>query len=201
MKDSKALKVSIPCLEKDEGTFWYMTKYHFRHSFLYPIKSFYRRLTGKLERAYAFAKIGWENYDWDMAYSYELLGWKLKRLYKALESGHTEQQPEDMKALLSLIKVLRRLQVGNYDSKYYRIHDRKWGKIESSTTPNYDADGKVRTYNWHTWRAKTKDASPEIKEQERAETRAIWANAEADRCKDIDKMAELLKNHAQSWWD
>jgi hypothetical protein len=162
---------------------------------------FIRRYLNKIHRAYEYAKYSWDDYDWDMSYAYQIFNFKLKRLHTALENGHAIQEPEDMKALRELTKIVHRLGTKNYDRKYHRLHNKKWGKIQVDTIPNYDEDGKVRTYTWNSWRVSTKDASDETKEQERKEFLACWELGEQDRCKDIDRMAFLLKKHATSWWD
>lgn len=176
--------------------------YLVRKYLIWPVKDNYRIIKERSKRCFQYAKFGLYSYDWDMAYVYEILNFKLKRLYRALENGTAVQQPEDMAALKELIKITFRLHSGNYDRKYHREHSKKWGEIESETIPcKYDKNGKASLYEWKTWRPGTKNASEEVKEQERKEFMACYEKAEEDRCKDIDRMAELLKKYATSWWD
>lgn len=169
----------------------------------YPVESFYRRTKERLSRSLAYARFGWLNYDFDMAYVWHLFEFKLKRLRKCLQNGHSIQEPEDMKALDELIKIVRRLGMGRYDSKYYRRHDKRWGKIESRTEPAYyDKNGKVLTYKWISWRTKCPENAPEkLKKQERKDMKKVWENAEKDRKKDIMRMGELLVKHGLRFWD
>lgn len=167
----------------------------------YPVERFYRVTKERTSRSYAYARFGWRNYDFDMACAWDLFEFKLKRLYRCLQNGHAIQESEDMKALLELIKIVRRLSRGRYEDKYYKLHDKRWGKIESETIPNYDENGKITTYTWNSWRTKTKDASDKVKKQERKETKAIWKNAEKDRVRDVKRMGELIVKHGLRFWD
>jgi len=169
----------------------------------YPVESFFRRTKERLGRSYDYARFGWLNYDFDMARVWDLFEFKLKRLYKCLENGHAIQEPEDMKALREFIKTVRRLGRGCYEDKYYKLHDKRWGKLKSRTEPaSYDKNGKVLTYKWISWRKNCPENAPEkLKKQEIKDRRKIWENAEKDRVRDINRMAELIIKHGFKWWD
>lgn len=203
MRESKTLKPKKFRwqIENEAQTFFKNLIYQFQRFCIWPITDNYRITKERLIRSLQYARFGWFNYDFDMAYVYYLFEFKLKRLLKCLENGHAIQKPEDMKALRELIKIVRRLGMGRYDHKYHILHDKKWGKIESKTTPNYNDEGKVTTYTWHSWRSGTKDVNEKVKKQERKEYRALYQNAEKDRVKDIERMAELIKTNSLSWWD
>jgi hypothetical protein len=204
MLNSKPLKDdNLKCCEDPEDySIWDKIKYYFKVKVLYPPQDFYRWNKQRISRSLAYAKFGWDNWDWDFASVYSLLNFKLKRLYACLENGHAIQEEADMKALKEAIKVTHRLSRSDYDRKYHRAHGRKWGKLESKTVPTeYDKKGEPKMYEWISWRAGTKDASEEIKAQERNEFKACFEKGEADHQKDIDRLAYLLKNHASSWWD
>jgi hypothetical protein len=166
-----------------------------------PVRGFFRQNYNKICRSYTYAKFGWENYDWDMSCASELFNFKLKRLYKALKFGHSEQEPEVMAALKEFIKITYRLYRGRYEDRYHRSHDKKWGKIESRTEPNYDKNGKILAYTWISWRKGTKDATKKVKAQELKEFRKCFKDGEKDRCKDIDRMAAILKEFGTRFWD
>jgi hypothetical protein len=176
--------------------------YFFKRHLIWPISDNYRRTKERMKRSYSYARFGWLNFDFDMSYVYELLGFKLKRLYNSLGKGLSIQEPEDMKALKELIKIVDRLREGNYDELYLDQHDKKWGKIQTRTTPNYDDNGKITTYTWHSWRKKCSENAPnKVKKQEREERAVCYDRGEEDRKKDIDRMAEILKVHAPKFWD
>lgn len=168
------------------------------HKVYYPTENFYKWNKKRIKRSYDYARFGWDNYDWNFAYVYALLEFKLKRLHKTLEKGHSIQEEKDMKALKDLTKVVRRLRKNGYDNWYYRSHDRKWGKLESRFEP---IPGETSS-RWISWRVnRPENASDEVKQQERDELKLIWENAEKDRRKDIDRLAYILKEHADKFWD
>jgi len=189
-------------LDPDELPFIKKVFYYLKLWFIKKPKRFFLRNFYKLYVACEYAKFSWNNYDWDFAYTYELIHFKLKRVYKALEKGNAVQETEDMKALKELTKIVYRLYKGGYDRKYNRVHDKKWGKLEIDSIPEYDQKGKIKFYRWEFWRSNCpKDAPEEIKNQERADNKSCYDRAEIDRCKDIDRLAEILKKHALKWWD
>ena len=176
--------------------------YLFKEYVWWPVSSFYRRIKERMKRSYDYARFGWLNYDFDMSCAWDLLEFKLKRLHSCLESGCAVQEPEDMAALKELIKIVRRLGRDCYDDKYLRQHDRKWGRIESRTTPNYNDKGNIVTYTWHSWRKNCPENAPEeVKKQERNEFRTCYEKGEEDRIKDIKRMGEILVKHGQKFWD
>lgn len=188
--------------EDEEKTFIQNLIYWFKKIFIWTISDNHRKYKERILRAYDYAKFGWINYDFDMSCAWDLFDFKLRRLHKCLKNGHAVQEPEDMKALVEFTKIVNRLSNDRYERKYYRRHDKKWGKIESRTTPNYDSNGKIITYTWHSWRSKCpENASDKLKKKERKETRTIWVNAKKDRARDVNRMAEILIKHGRSWWD
>lgn len=167
----------------------------------YPLESFYTRTKERIFRSYDYARFGWLNYDFDMSCAWDLLEFKLKRLRKCLQNGHAIQEPADMAALDEFVKIVRRLGRGNYDRKYYRAHDRKWGKIESRTEP-WVENGKRKGSHYFSWRTKCPENAPKkLKDQERKDNRKVWADAEKDRVKDIERMGEILVKSGLRWWD
>ena len=176
--------------------------YGIKKYLIWPVTDKFRILKERTKRSYAYARFGWLNYDFDMACAWDLFEFKLRRLYKCLENGHAIQEPEDMKALRELIKIVRRLGRGRYEDIYYRQLDKKWGKIESKTTPNYDKNGKITTYTYHSWRKNCpEDASEELKAREMNDRKCCWENAEKDRVRDLERMKDILVKHGQKWWD
>lgn len=204
MINSKSLKPKkFRWMYEDESkSFFQNLAYLFKKYLVWPIADNYRITKERLGRSYAHARFGWLNYDFDMACVWHLFEFKLKRLRECLKNGHAIQQPEDMAALRELIKIVRRLGMERYENKYYRIHDKKWGKIESRTTPNYDDKGEVTSYSWRSWRKNCPENAPKkLKDKERKDMKRVYENAEKDRIKDIERMAEILVEHGQHFWD
>lgn len=165
----------------------------------YPMYYFFSRTYERVFRSWAFAKHGYMHYDFESAYLYDLMAFKLKRVYKCLKNGNAVQEYKNMSALAEAITICERLFKGTYDEKYYKLHDKKWGKLCSKTIPEYDEKGKIKHYRWESWRSKTKTA--EQKKKERKDLRKIWVNEEEDRRADLDRLNEILKNHEPTWWD
>lgn len=166
----------------------------------YPIESFFIRYRERIGRAIAFAVFSWANYDYDFAYTYSLMAFKLKRLHKGLINGCAEQHEEDIGALLEAIQICDRLNDKDYDSKYTEIHNKRWGKLEikKDEVASRDKDGKPLSYYFTTSRKLVNDVN---KEQERKEFMECFDNGEKDRCTDIDRLATILKQHSLHWWD
>ena len=92
--------------------------YGIKKYLIWPVTDNFRILKERTKRSYDYARFGWLNYDFDMACAWDLFEFKLRRLYKCLENGHAIQEPEDMKALRELIKIVRRLGYEQYDRIY-----------------------------------------------------------------------------------
>ena len=165
----------------------------------YPVDSFISRTYERASRSLAFARHGWMHYDFESAYLYDIMAFKMKRIYKCLETGHAIQEDADMQALKEAIEICERLFKGEYDAKYYEIHNAKWGQIESEHIPEYNEDGSIKYYRWEMNRPNVKTKSD--KKREVADLRRIWKNEEKDRRADIDRLCEILKKHEPTWWD
>lgn len=171
----------------------------FKTYIYWPVEHNYRVYSERISRSFAFARIGWLNYDFDSGFLYDLMSFKLKRIQKVLLDGHAIQENNDMDALKEAIKICDRLRECNYEDKYLRQHDKKWGGIRSKHIPNYDENGKHTTTTWQTSRAKAK--TPKQKTKERNEFRVCWESGEADRLADLTRLFEIFKNHERTWWD
>ena len=164
-----------------------------------PVDSFINRTYERTSRSLAFARHGWMHCDSESAYLYDIMAFKLKRIYPVLRDGHAIQDEADMKALKEAIAICERLFKGEYDAKYYKIHTKKWGQISHKSTPVKDANGKILHYTMELSSPKTNTTAK--KKKEVADLRNIWENEEKDRRADIDRLAEILKNHELKWWD
>lgn len=165
-----------------------------KETFFYPVESFYHTYTERIKRSYAFAKMGWLNYDFDSAFLYEVMIFKMKRIHKTLKNGHAIQEKENMDALKEAIKICERLYNGRYEDKYYKEIDKKFGKIKSECIPSENG-----LTEWKMSRTKVK--TKKQREKEREALRQLIINSDKDRRADIDRLAEILKNHEPSWWD
>lgn len=165
----------------------------------YPVDSFINRTYERVSRSIAFAIRGYMHYDFESAYIYDLMAFKMKRIHETLKNGHAVQQKVDMDALKEAIQICERLFEGNYDDKYHSVHNKKWGRLRSKHIPEYDDQGKIKHYRWETSRRKVKTAAQ--KKKERAEFLQTWHDGERDRKADLDRLNEILKIHEPHWWD
>ena len=126
------------------------------------------------------------------------MSFKLKRVYKCLQNGHAIQEKEDMNALKETIKVCERLFSEDYDDKYHKAHDKKYGRIQHLPgKPVFNKDGKKTGSTWETFR---KNVNSKNKAQERKAFMKCWENGEKDRIADLDRLNELLKKYQTKWW-
>jgi hypothetical protein len=188
--------------EEEEKNLMQNLVFYSKKFFIWPITDNYRRTKERVLRSYDYARFGWLNFDFDFAYVYHLLEFKLKRVQKCLKNGVSVQEPEDTAALKELIKIVERLGKGEYDERYRIEHDKIWGKLETKTTPNYDDKGKVTGYAWNSWRKNCPEGAPKkIKDKERKEFMACYELAENDRIRDIKRLSEILIHSSPKFWD
>lgn len=203
MFDSKQLKeptkYSLLALSK-EGNFIHKSLYFLKSNLWYPIEDFYHTYSERISRSFAFAKIGWLNYDFDSNYVYGLMLFKFERIKKCLINGHAIQEKEDLDALDEIIVILSRLSKDDYDSKYHEEHNKKWGDLDCAHPPLLDKDGKPTGY-YRLNMSRKGVVTDEDKKIERVEFLRCFDVGEEDRIKDIDRLGFLLKNYMHKWWD
>lgn len=153
------------------------------------------------QRVQAYKPLLKEDRDWDSQFIYPLLQFKMERIYKALKNGVAIHEKKDMDALKECIKVLKRLHKDTYDDKYFRAHDKKWGKLKTKTIKEEGTENEPGGpyYRWEASRSKAKTKKQQ--QQERKDFRKCWENGAKDREADVDRLFELMKNHMNAWWD
>ena len=173
--------------------------YLFKIHVYYPVIQPFRTFSERFKRSLAYAKFGWMHFDFDHAYIWDLMAFKLRRIRSVLVDGHLHQDQEDVKALSEAIQICDRLHEQKYEDKYYREHDKKWGKLRHRDIPERDENGKIKHYRWDMYRTKVK--TPSQKKKERIEFLKCSELAELDRRADLDRLNVILKEHEQKWWD
>jgi len=164
---------------------------------VYPVQDFISKYSERISRSYAFANVGWKNYDFDSQFLFEIMSFKLKRIQKCLKNGCAVQETEDMSALQEAIDICERLSETDYDSKYHELHNKKWGEMVPWTTePTEDSEYKRLVFQN---RANVKNE--EDKELERKEFLHAFDLGELDRRKDLDRLNYLFKEYLPKWWD
>ena len=155
-----------------------------------------RRICRKLSRSWAYARVGWSNYDFDSGYVFELLIFKLKRLRRALlDEGHTVHDKATVQSLKLVTRLLIRLRDDDY-SYFYGRHNAKWNPAKLGMSFEPIPDSKL--LNMVTFR----DSLPEDqKQQEEIEVRQAFAADEAMRDRDARWCFNIMAKYYPYWWD
>ena len=180
LKDSNRLKSILGCFDDSFSLHSLLKPY-------YAVTDFFTRLRERIGRSLAYAKFGYMHYDFDSAYLYSIMAFKLRRIRICLVNGLAVQEETDMETLDEAIDICDRLFGEDYEEKYDVIHSAKWGELEFLFEPTFHSVRK----NINT---------EEEKAQEWKERLDIYNRAEQDRLVDIDRFAEILKTRAKAWW-
>lgn len=197
MLNSKALKDFAEDVKTDGLLYWLKDK------LLWPITDFINMHFERSKRAIAYAKFGYKHYDFDSAYMWDLLVFKLKRIEKALKEGNAIQEDADMAELAEAIVICQRIFDDEYENKYHDAHDIKWGEFPPWKTEKEVkriGDKDVVFYKVIN-RERPKVITETDKVLERQDFLRCFENAAADRIADIDRLSIILKNTSQKWWE
>jgi len=158
----------------------------------WPLRQFYK----KTARSFAYAKIGWDNYDFDAGYMLTLLLFKLKRLQDfLLYKGNAVQDKDTLQSLRLAIRLLKRLTNDRY-SYFYDRHNAKWNptgiKMTFKELPDSDLLEMVSYRH---------QLPAEEQEREGAELRQAFELDDAMRERDARWCFSILAKYYRHWWD
>jgi len=151
----------------------------------------------KLRRSWAYARFGWDNYDFDGAYALRALSFKLKRLQRLLLDGHVIQDEASLKSLRLAIRLLDRLVEDDYNY-FLHCHNLKWYDTE------YPPHGfeKVNDGRGCSRMVFPSESLPENKQaQEHEEHVAAWAADEKLKNRDKRWVFSIIEKYYEHWWD
>jgi hypothetical protein len=155
----------------------------------WPIVRIYRQIG----RSLAWARFAWNNYDWDNAYLYDVMIFKMKRMEYALLNGVAEPYREKMKSLKLAIKLAEKLRNEDYHH-FTGLHGEKWGELEF-----------VKKVDEKTGREYTgmerSGITPETKEQERSEFMEACRLDDSIKIRDTRWFYGILAKYQDYWWD
>lgn len=157
--------------------------------FFWPVVRIWR----KLSRSFAFARLGWNNYDWDHAYLLQLMIFKMKRMQKAcFEEGHHIPEKLPQQSLRLCIKLGEKLLKDDY---FYHsgLHNVKWGELEF--VEKTDETGRKYTGMGRS------GVTPEQEEQERAEAMEAYRKDDSVKARDTRWFYGIMAKYQESWWD
>lgn len=155
----------------------------------WPIVRIYR----KVARSLAFAKLGWNNYDWDHAYLLTLMVFKMKRMQKAcFEEGHHIPEKLPQQSLRLCIKLGEKLLKDDY-FYFTGLHNEKWGELEF--IEKTDESGRKYTGMGRSGVPKEKE------EQERLEFMEAYKKDDSVKARDTRWFFGIMAKYQESWWD
>lgn len=174
--------------------YWKTIKEFIVDEIVYPIRIFFRVQYERSSRSIAFAIFTWDQVDFDSYSMYALVAFKLERTKKCMDEGYGVYPKETMDAMKEAIRICKRLYNEDYDSKYMKIHNKKWGKLNIKKLI-----GEDRNFNSMFSRKNVKTKADDRKESK--ESLECMRMGEQDRLNDLDRLNEILKKYQSSWWD
>lgn len=188
MKDDKKLWETIVY-----DKLWYLFK-----PFFFIIDE-YHKYSERIKRSWAYAKFGWKNYDFDSAYAFDLLLFKLKRIRKAcIDEGIHVVEKKERQSLDLCIKLLERILNRDYGETFRKAHDEKWGEIqmrfEPCTIGNKHAGSRIITNRPNV--VTEADEKQELKEH-----KFVWEMEEKLEQQDVRKFFAIYEKYYKLWWD
>lgn len=164
------------------------------HDKIASIHLFFRIKYRKFMQAYQYAKYGWNDFDWDYVTIFDIMAFKMNRIEKCLKKGHHVQIKAEMDALKECQKICKRLRDEDfYEDKYYKLHNKKWGKANYKFIKN---DNNISTMQCSRKNIKTK----EDKKLEVKDFLQMYKNSDKDWKKDVDRLCHLFKKYSRTWW-
>lgn len=158
-------------------------------SFLWPIIRFYRQVS----RSLAWAKLAWNNYDWDHGYLMEVIVFKLKRMEKEILNGHHIPDKVTNQSLKLCVKLGEKLRKDDYHY-FGGLHNAKWGPVEFIE--------KTDKATGRTYTGMGRSGIPvEKEEQERAEFVEAYRKDDSIKARDTRWFYGIMAKYQEYWWD
>lgn len=157
-----------------------------------------RHIYRKVVRSLQFAKIGYNSFDFDDYYLFELEVFKLKRMLHLFENhGHHDESCDKykpkMKSIRLAIKLGERYMTRRY-FRFYDLHDKKWGKTEMGFEPIEGSD--------HFLMITLKDGVKyERTDQENKELLEAVTKDDNEKLRDRRNFYKIIEKYGRYWWD
>lgn len=155
------------------------------------IQKFFLRLPEQMSRSFAYARFGWNCPDFDDAYLYQHMEFKLKRIKYTLEHGvvdlTSEGMPEAMQALTEAIEICKRLYEDRYINSHLAKLDDTWG--------DYYED--LNSHSFERSKVKTKQDL----EDYFIDCKKVMVMEVKERDDDLIKLGKILRKYSGCWWD
>lgn len=162
----------------------------------------------RLGRSIAFFKLGWLSYDFDYMPLHEAALFKLKRMLYCFENyGHHAETCENykpkMKSIKLAIKLLEKYCKNDY-TRFYDMHEKKWGKSTCDFVP-VDVEGNIvpkeeaKYFKFNSSRPNAQ--TEEEKAQERKEFLEAYNADEREQEKHLRWAYAIITKYHRYWWD
>lgn len=158
--------------------------YSYLETLIFEISHFF----GRIYRSFQFAKYAYSTYDWDYIYIVDIMIFKMERMHDNFKYHGVAEHKDDLKQIKATIKLLRRVKDYDYEDKYYKALDKKWGKFPTG-----------RDGFWKGSRSKVK--TPADKKAYLKDVKALIKNSHKDRTQDLRAAFKIMEKHIWSWWD
>lgn len=183
--------IELPKYTKAEE-FWFRVR---QYTGLEYLREKWTIFSQRVARSWAYARFGWNNYDFDSSYALELLRFKLLRLQRALSVGYSRQEKESTQSLRLAIRLLKRLTDDNY-RYFYEQHNLKW---HGEKHPEFSFE---KTSAGFSRMVSPREQLPED-QQEKASADLSAAFDADDKIKARDRrwLFSILDKYYEQWWD
>lgn len=133
----------------------------------------------------------WNDRDWDYNYLLILLKFKLENMsYRLYTDDISTVCRKNSKKIDKAVKILSRMIEDEYDSNHLKDHDKKWGKLKMTVSPD------TFQLNFNRPNVKTQDE----KEKEHKEYIGLMKKSERARKRDYKNFFQLLETNIRGWW-
>lgn len=173
-----------------------MMKWNNFQDFIYELWDKPFRIFRRFKNAFDYAKFGFNTFDWDQSYFYELLEFKLKRMQKFFNSKYSYSGCKNTRPTIALcVNLLERINRGSfaYDHNYAKWSE-KWEHGDFSFEKHTENASRI------VWASNSKLSEDQLKKKYKELTEAFKLD-EAHRQQDIDMLFDTMKKWSGHWWD
>lgn len=162
------------------------------------IKDFYKKIKNLVVKTARYAVICWKNggdHDWDFAYLYYILQWKLDRMAACIEKNDITTRTNVTVRQIKYASYLIERITSDYDyEEMMKTHTAKWGDLNM----DFESIGNNMSKTVFSW---SKANTPEEEKQADAECKEVFTRS---RDKKIEMKTRLFKHidkYIENWWD
>lgn len=179
-------------IETEMSIWWNVSNIFYK--LFYPLRKFFSWAIKVVQ----YSVVLWKDGEWDHCYFLILMQYKLKRMERFFRSKKCHiVDGEKVAAQIKYVEdLIDKWLDDDFCADLEEAHEKKWGPVVNRFTPI--GDGHRGSY-FDMWREKS--TTPELKEQEKKEQMAIYAQHESAREQCLDEIFLLLRQNVQFWWD